>query len=222
MKNQPSRRTVLEVAILSAPLLLLLSTRPGIAQHVGLQPVAGDTQTRLIEALAAAKLDPAGVAVINPDLEAAMRAAFEQAMDANTHPEPDRVIDETMQGVRRQLEDELRELAQVVQAQEAARSNLRQAIMEVREAISEGSFPAGVTYAGPDGNEVTQSVADEGEAEALLDVLGSSLSDLSDLLEMNTLSLQQARQRYNQVIQVISSMMKNQHDTLKAIINNIK
>jgi hypothetical protein len=48
------------------------------------------------------------------------------------------------------------------------------------------------------------------------------LKTLQDMSQLDQLSLQDAMQKQQQLIQTISNIMKNEHDTMKAIIRNLK
>ncbi len=52
--------------------------------------------------------------------------------------------------------------------------------------------------------------------------LDAKLTAASDLTSMMQLELQNAMQKQQQAFQMLSNIMKSQHDTAKAIINNIK
>jgi hypothetical protein len=45
---------------------------------------------------------------------------------------------------------------------------------------------------------------------------------VSDMSQLDQLALQDAMQKQQQMLQTISNIMKNQHDTLKAIIQNLR
>jgi len=50
----------------------------------------------------------------------------------------------------------------------------------------------------------------------------NKVSHNGDDAEMVRMRLQQAYQAYNQMMTVLSAIMKTQHDTAKAMINNMK
>jgi hypothetical protein len=50
----------------------------------------------------------------------------------------------------------------------------------------------------------------------------ANLNSMGDMSQLQQLQLQDAMQKQQQVIQTISNIMKNQHDTLKSIIQNLK
>lgn len=60
------------------------------------------------------------------------------------------------------------------------------------------------------------------EAEALLKRLEAELAAQASDSDMMSLKLQDAMQKRQQVVQMLSNIMKAMHDTTQAIINNLK
>ena len=61
-----------------------------------------------------------------------------------------------------------------------------------------------------------------GELANKINMLQQELNTISDMNQLDRIKLQDAQQKLQQVYQAISNIMKNQHDTLKAIINNMR
>ncbi len=60
------------------------------------------------------------------------------------------------------------------------------------------------------------------ELASKINILQQELSTMSDMSQLDMMNLQDAQQKLQQVYQTISNIMKNQHDVLKAIINNMR
>jgi hypothetical protein len=65
-------------------------------------------------------------------------------------------------------------------------------------------------------------VMTKSEAEALLKRLEAELAAQASDSDMMSLKLQDAMQKRQQVVQMLSNIMKAMHDTTQAIINNLK
>jgi len=99
---------------------------------------------------------------------------------------------------------------------------LRMDILEVQEAIAEDVWPTEVTVTNAEGKEVLVTLTSRDEAQNLLETLEQRLNQASDLSQQQQLALQDAQSQQAQAMQTISNIMKNQHDTLKAIIQNLR
>jgi hypothetical protein len=60
------------------------------------------------------------------------------------------------------------------------------------------------------------------EQEALLKEKVKALHDADEMDEMDLLQLQDLMQKQNQTFQMLSNIMKNQHDSVQTIIRNIR
>jgi hypothetical protein len=69
--------------------------------------------------------------------------------------------------------------------------------------------------------EKTEVMSKE-QAEALIEKMDSQLEALSDMSQQLQLQLQDAMNKQQQAMQMISNIMKTMHDTAKAIIQNMK
>lgn len=122
-----------------------------------------------------------------------------------------------------QVEEELTDLALKIQENNDARADLRQIIAELRNlaADPDSEYPVSLTYP-LNGKTETTTVNNAEEALALADKLESQLTILSDDSQMMQMELQDMMQKQQQAMQILSAIMKTQHDTLKAIINNMR
>lgn len=60
------------------------------------------------------------------------------------------------------------------------------------------------------------------KAKNLLEEMENQLAAISDMSEMDNMNLQEAMNKQQQVMQIISNLMKQMHDTAKAIIDNMR
>jgi hypothetical protein len=126
-----------------------------------------------------------------------------KAVPVTTPPSP-RMTTEALQAT---LNDQLTALTTTVQRQQQA----------LAAALAQGTVApveAGIRIGQVQGT--LESQAQE------LNRTGAMLDALSELQTQDSLRLQQMQQQYQQAFQVISNVMKAQHDTVKAIINNLK
>lgn len=70
--------------------------------------------------------------------------------------------------------------------------------------------------------EAREEGRDTAALEAEIADAEDELQTMSDMTAMQAMELQEAMQRQAQTLQLLSNMMKSQHETLKAIINNLK
>lgn len=123
-------------------------------------------------------------------------------------------------------------LAQNVKFKVDTQRELRTDIAELRNLISE--WPEGVekqtityhkTTVDDAGNvkveEVTESVT-KAEATSRMEGLEGQLQSVSELTELQRLDLQDVVQKESQIFQMLSSLFKNQHETLRGIIQNLR
>jgi hypothetical protein len=127
-------------------------------------------------------------------------------------------------------EAELQEMAARVKANLEGKKTVREDLAELRDLINDDQWPAEFTYTEHVKNasgklvstEKTVTLASKDEAEALLQDLESQLQTMTDMSQMLQLQLQEAMNKQQQAMQILSNIMKNQHDTLKAIIQNMR
>jgi len=114
------------------------------------------------------------------------------------------------------------DLANKLQGNLDAKMSLRQDISELRDIITNDSWPVKFSYYDENGRVISVVLSTPREAMALLENLEQSLQTMSDMSQMMQLQLQDAMNKQQQVMQILSNIMKAQHDTLKAIINNMR
>lgn len=141
------------------------------------------------------------------------------------------VVQGIMFGAMAGIEQDVADFAHMVQGNQEAAAELRTDITELREMISD--WPEGSTQhftwheceSMPDGS--VRVVEKEGEltkdqAVALMDKLESQKTNITETTEMQKFDLQTMTHNYQQGLQVLSELMKAQHDSLMRIIQNAK
>lgn len=139
--------------------------------------------------------------------------------------------------------DDLKSRIEKAEYDSAARSQLRAHITDMREQFSElaGSstklqkaqkgwpvqtvrhprlskccaLPLELTYK-------TRVLRSKKDWKAYIELLDRQLEEFREMNELKRIKLQQAYQNQNKAISTLSSIMKSQHDTLKAIISNMR
>jgi predicted nucleic acid-binding Zn-ribbon protein len=114
------------------------------------------------------------------------------------------------------------DLANKLQGNLDAKMSLRQDISELREIISKDGWPFKFSYYDENGRVISVVLSTPREAMALVEKLEQSLQTMSDMSQMMQLELQDAMNKQQQMMQTLSAFMKSQHDTLKAIISNMR
>ncbi len=99
----------------------------------------------------------------------------------------------------------------------AKKSELREVIAEIREAIAEDTFPVTLTV---EGRPVQVSSRDE--AEKLLSSLEEEMQTLGDDAQMQQLQLQDLLQKQTQILSMMTNLLKVMHETCMAVIRNLK
>lgn len=136
-----------------------------------------------------------------------------------------------MFGAMAGIEQDVSDFARMVQNNQQAAAELRTDITELREMISD--WPDGAKQhftwheceSMPDGSVRVvekQGELTKEEASALLDKLESQKTSISETTELQKFDLQTMTHNYQQGLQVLSEMMKAQHDALMRIIQNAK
>jgi hypothetical protein len=102
-------------------------------------------------------------------------------------------------------------------------------LMDERAGLPNGGYKklTWETYSYDDSGELIVTVHSETvDAKILRDILEAMGKQFWDYCrvgdEMNVMRLQELYQNYNQAMSTLSSIMKSQHDTLKAIISNMR
>jgi len=102
-----------------------------------------------------------------------------------------------------------------------AKKSLRETISELRNIITDDRWPVKFSYY-DENDVVTVVLSSVKDAMVLEQELEQKLQTISDMTQMMQLDLQDAMQKQNQAMQTLSAIMKSQHDTLKAIISNMR
>ncbi len=130
------------------------------------------------------------------------------------------------------VEQDLGDFARMVHGKTQLAGELRTDLTELREALSDWPDDGSkqtfswteVTY-DKDGNmHVSQHTEEltKKEAETLMDKLDEQLSTMRDMTEMDKFQLQQMVHNYQKAMNTLTAMLKNMHDTMRAIIQNVK
>lgn len=185
-------------------------------------PVGNSSLNQLAQALGNGQVDAQGKVVIDGGMRTSMESAFEQYMRTSGESDANAVINNVMQGALASAEAEASGIAQHVQSNQNAKKGKHEEIAELRDIITEGRYPADHTYSDEKCNEVAVRLGSKKEAVTLLQNQESMLQTITDTSSQLQLQLQDAMNQQQQAIQILSNIMKNQHDTLKAIIRNMR
>jgi hypothetical protein len=98
----------------------------------------------------------------------------------------------------------------------------RVAIMELRAAIDEDRWPVEVTVPDAGGGPRLVLVTGGQEARMLLMALGEGSQSTADMATLTQLELQDAMSKRQQAYQMLSNLLKSQHDTARAVIQNMR
>ena len=122
------------------------------------------------------------------------------------------------------VEAETLDISNELQGNLDAKVALEETITEIREMMTRayGSWPVKVSYYDENDDVVSVILSSPDDAQALIDELEARLDTMSDDTQMMQLELQDAMQKQQQMMQTLSAIMKSQHDTLKAIISNMR
>ncbi len=118
-------------------------------------------------------------------------------------------------------EADVLDLANQLQAHLDAQASLRETISELRDIISDDNWSIRFVYY-IENDVVTSVLSSAKDAMTLEQELEQNLQTMSDMTQMMQLDLQDAMNKQAQAMQTLSAIMKSQHDTLKAIINNMR
>ena len=130
------------------------------------------------------------------------------------------------------MEQNLNDFAGQVQQKQEIASDLRLDSTELQEILAE--WPEGAETQEVTWHDVT--VNDDGtvtvvektanltkqEAENLLNEINDTRATLTNMNEMDRFTLQQDYEKYNQGFNILSAIIKSQHESLRSIANNMK
>ena len=122
------------------------------------------------------------------------------------------------------------ELAQRLQRNLDAKRQLHETITEIRDVITDDVWPTEVTYFDVEKTnrgsyrvvKRTVGLGAKQHAKNLVGELEVKLLTVADMTQMLQMQLQDAMNKQQEAMRLLSAIMKNQHDTLKAIISNLK
>jgi hypothetical protein len=181
-----------------------------------------------------AKKNPQGVAVgsFSAGLTGQLNQTTELFMVGTGKAQADQAIQGVMFGAMIGIEQDLGNFAQDVQDRLNLAGTVRTDITELRNELSDWENPdeektftwTEVTF-DEAGNMHVETKTDnltKAEAEELLKKLELELNTLGDMNEMMKFDLQQKTHDYQQALNTLSGLLKASHDSLMAIIRNIK
>jgi len=152
--------------------------------------------------------------ILNPDV----MKEVESIQDVLDDPNTGQIAVEKLQIQLASADADVLDVSNELQANLDAKASLREQIAELRDQItvqsSDPTSSAGY-YAGS-----TTTTTDTLESE--LEQLEAKLAKYDETTQMMQLELQDAMNKQQQVMQTLSAIMKSQHDTLKAIISNMR
>ena len=183
---------------------------------------------QLIENMGSSKNDRRKADDARQILAAAMdkTAVITNATDANT------LMQNTMYAAMYGVEIDLKQLAAQVSANNQIKKIIREEISNLKDILSDwldDNSAKVITYREciklKDGSyqieERTRMMSKE-QVEVLIDDMENQLATLSDRNEMDNKKLQDAMNKQAQIMQMMSNIMKNMHDTANATIQNLK
>ena len=130
-----------------------------------------------------------------------------------------------------EIDAKLLGLAGQVKGGNAAKRDLRESMTELREEISDpnAEWPQEFTWNEFSTNDAGQLTSAEktgpltkAEAEALLETLEGQLSTVGEQSAMWQLDLQSAMQKQSEIMNIMTAILKQMHDTMSATIRNVK
>jgi hypothetical protein len=178
--------------------------------------------------------NPSGIEIgsFSSGLVSQLGQTFEQYMVTTGVQESDGALQGVMFGAMVGIEQDLGSFAQDLQNKLNLAGELRTDITEIRtelgdwpDADEKRAFSWTEVATDDNGNvSVTQKTGEltKAEAETLLGKLEMQLTSLTELNEMQKFDLQTKTHDYQQALSTLSNLLKSQHDSLMAIIRNLK
>lgn len=129
------------------------------------------------------------------------------------------------------IEGQLTGLAKQVQGGNGAKRDLRESMTELREEISDpdARWPQEFTwneYSTDSDGKMTSTEKSgsltKAEAEALVDTLDGQLSTIGEQSALWQFDLQSAMQKQSEIMNIMTAILKQMHDTMSATIRNVK
>ncbi len=145
---------------------------------------------------------------------------IEVKTDINAIAESVRDQRSRMNKLRMILSDLREELQEILNELAAISSLIREAAMADRSRIIVRSEGTQIVYS----LETKLRILENKRVGLVnkINILEQELNTISGMNQLDMMKLQDAQQKLQQVYQTISNIMKNQHDVLKAIINNMR
>jgi len=114
------------------------------------------------------------------------------------------------------------ELAQRLQSNLDRQQQLRETIIEIEAVIIDDFWARDVTYRDDTGVMLSKTLESKEDAWHVVWSLQGALGVLVERAQMLQMQLQNAMNKQQQAMQLLSAIMKNQHETLKQIIQNMR
>ncbi len=127
-----------------------------------------------------------------------------------------------LQAAADEAAQDLYRAAKQTEASLQRKKRLRDSVAQLRQVLASWRAKSrSVSWTEADGRHLSKVMTKSG-AEALLKRLEAELAAQESDSEMMSLNLQDVMQKREQVLQMLSNMMKAMHDSTQAIINNLK
>jgi hypothetical protein len=187
---------------------------------------------KLVEAIfAEVGANPSGLTSISSGLQATYGQTYEVFMIDSGHLGREDQVTTIMFSAMAGIEAEVADHATMVQERTGLAGETRTDITELRDMLS--NWPEGTSQtftwrevkvdgAGNVTVEEKTAVLTKAEAEALVKNLELQLESIRGQTEIDKFDLQHKYEMMQQAVNTLSNIMKQQHDTEKAIINNVK
>jgi hypothetical protein len=173
-------------------------------------------------------------------LSSAITSGVSSAQSVTLSTESSSLVSQTMMMSYAAAEQKEMDLAQKAAGTTGAKKTTREEMSKLQDEITDWPDDGSkreITYMEPkkdaDGNYVVDAkgnyvfeektvLMSKDEAKNLLDKMDKSLSNFSDMNQMDMFDLQEASQKKSQIMQLLSDVAKTIHDTAKSIINNMR
>lgn len=169
---------------------------------------------------------------ISGGLTQSFNQTLEVYMVGSGHVQREDAVTGVMISAMANMENELQDFARYVSDRQGMMADTRTQVTELREMVAEWpddgstqSFTWTEVTTDENGNTKVverQENLTKDEASKLLDKLDAQLQNLRDMTELDRFDLQKKYEQYQQGFGILSAILKQQHDTQKAIISNVK
>ena len=184
-----------------------------------------DALTHLIREEGANNPDGVKVGDFSSGLTRQLGQTIEVYMTTTAVEEAGDAVQAVMFGAMIGVEQELGNFAKEMQNRLNAAGEMRTDITELRDELTDWPDDGSTrTFSWTDGDgTVHENVSlTKEEAKSLVDKLDGELETMSEMTDMMRFDLQRASETYQQALNTLSSLLKSQHESLMAVIRNLK